>query len=254
MKNILLIQEKFMVALILSLISFNLGHAQSETVKLSRFSEVTISPYIEVIFKQAHEESVVIENSQVAREKINIENDGKELHIFLEDAKIIGKEKEIEVNGHEMKRPIYKGAEVRITVNYKDLDEVEIRSEERIQFKDPITSAIFNLDIYGSPKVYFENITAEEFKVALYGESYLEVKGGKVGFQRYRCYGSSEVNTLDLESNETQIAAYGSNHVVVNVLEELKVTAFGEASIEYKGDAKLKNGLKIGETVIHKID
>ncbi|MDT0644539.1 head GIN domain-containing protein [Zunongwangia sp. F363] len=253
MKNKFLVAKQSLIALMICVFSFNFSNAQSETVKVYHFSEVTISPYIEAVFKQSNEESVVIENSKVAREKINIEIDGKELHIYLEDARIVGKEKEVHVNGHEVDKPIYKGTEVRITVNYKELDGVEIRSEERIQFKDPIKTVDFALDIYGSPKVYFESITAEEFKVALYGESYLKVKGGKVDFQRYRCYGSSEVNTLDLESDKTKIAAYGSNHVVINVSEELKVSAFGESNIEYKGDARLKNGLKIGETVIHKI-
>ena len=131
---------------------------------------------------------------------------------------------------------------------------MEIRSEEVINFEDAISVEEFNLDIYGSPKVYFESITAEDFKVAVYGESYLEVKAGNVDFQRYRCYGKSEVSAVDLQSSETKIAAYGNNHIVVNVSEKLKVSAFGEARIQYKGDAKVNSGLKIGETVIQKID
>ncbi len=254
MKKSVLIQNKPLIALIISILSFSFSKAQSETVKVPGFSEVTISPYIEVVFKQSEEESVVIENSKVDRDKINIENDGKELHIYLEGARIISKEEEVMVNGRERDRSIYNGTEVRITVNYKNLEEVEIRSEERINFEDPVKTKEFDLDIYGSPKVYFESITAEEFKVALYGESYLEVKGGNVDFQRYRTYGKSEVNTIDLLSSETKIAAYGNNHIVVNVSEKLKVSAFGEAKIQYKGNAKVNSGLKIGETIIQKID
>ena len=254
MKESILTQNKMLITLIVALLSFGLSNAQSETVEVSSFSEVTISPYIKVDFKQADTESIIIQNSRVDREKINIEVDGKELHIYLEDAKIVSKEEEVEVNGREIDRSIYSGTEVRITVNYKKLEAVEIRSEEVINFEDAIIVEEFNLDIYGSPKVYFESITAEDFKVAVYGESYLEVKAGNVEFQRYRCYGKSEVSAVDLQSSETKIAAYGNNYIVVNVSEKLKVSAFGEARIQYKGDAKVNSGLKIGETVIQKID
>ncbi|SDS75305.1 Putative auto-transporter adhesin, head GIN domain [Gillisia sp. Hel1_33_143] len=253
MKKSIFNQNKMLITLIISLLSFGISNAQSETVDVSNFSEVTISPYIEVIFKQADNESVIIENSKVDREKIHIEVDGKELHIYLEDAKIVSKEEEVKVNGREMDRSIYNGTEVRITVNYKNLEAVEIRSEEVINFENAISVEDFDLDIYGSPKVYFESISAEDLKIALYGESYLEIKAGKVDFQRYRCYGKSEVNAVELLSSETKIAAYGNNHIVVNVSDKLKVSAFGEARIQYKGDAKVKSGLKIGETVVQKI-
>jgi hypothetical protein len=254
MKKSILISSKLLIALVISVFTLNLCNAQSETVEVSNFSEVKISPYIEVVFKESDKESVVIEYSRVDRNKINIENDGKQLHVYLEDAKIVSKEEEIEINGREMDRAIYNGTEVRITVNYKQLEEVEIRSEEEIIFENPIQAEDFDLDIYGSSKVYFENITAEDFKVAIYGESYLEVKGGDVEFQRYRCYGKSQVHAIDLLSKKTKIAAYGNNHIMVNVSEKLKVSAFGEATIQYKGNAKVKSGLKIGETVIQKID
>ncbi|WPY99856.1 MULTISPECIES: head GIN domain-containing protein [unclassified Christiangramia] len=254
MKKSILTQNKMLIPIILALLNFGLSNAQSETVEVSSFSEVTISPYIKVDFKQADTESVIIQNTKVEREKINIEVDGKELHIYLEDAKIVAKEEEVKINGREMDRSIYNGTEVHITVYYKKLEAAEIRSEEVINFEDAISVEDFDLDIYGSPKVYFESITADDFKVAIYGESYLEVKAGNVDFQRYRCYGKSEVNAIDLPSSETKIAAYGNNHIVVNVSEKLKVSAFGEARIQYKGDAKVNNGLKIGETVVQKID
>jgi len=253
MKKSIFNQNKMLITLIISLLSFGISNAQSETVEVSGFSEVTISPYIEVIFKQTDKESVIIENSKVDREKIHIEVDGKELHIYLENARIVSKEEDVKVNGREMDRSIYNGTEVRITVNYKNLEAVEIRSEEVMNFEDAIRVEDFDLDIYGSPKVYFESITAEDLKIALYGESYLEIKAGKADFQRYRCYGKSEVNAVELLSSETKIAAYGNNHIVVNVSDKLKVSAFGEARIQYKGDAKVNSGLKIGKTVVQKI-
>lgn len=254
MKKLDIIVFTKMALLFLAIFSFGFCHAQSESIEVSDFDKVIISPYIEVNFHKSDNESVVIENSKIDSEKIHIEIDKNELHIYLDDAKFVGKDEEVIVNGQKQDRPIYNGTQASITVNYKTLEDVQIRSEERFNFEDNIDSKDFSLDIYGSPKVYFESITADEFKVALYGESYLEVKGGNINFQRYRCYGESEVDAVNLLSKETKIAAYGDNHIVVNVSEELKVSAFGDAKIQYKGNAKVNSGLKIGETVVQKID
>lgn len=253
MKKSILTQNKLLIAFMISVLSFNFSNAQSESIEVSPFREVIISPYIEVVFKQSDKESVVIERSKLDREKINVEIDKKTLHIYLNDAKVVAKEEEVVIDGMERDRPIYNGTEVSIIVYYKNLEEVEIRGEEVINFKDAINTEDFDLDIYGSPKVYFESITAEELKVAIYGESYLEIKAGNIDFQRYRCYGKSQVNAINLPSKETKIAAYGNNHIVVNVSEELKVSAFGEAAIQYKGNAEVKKGLNVGETVVQPI-
>lgn len=238
----------------LGIFNFGFVNAQAENIAVLTFQKVIISPYIEVVFKQADQESVVIDRSKVDREKINIEVNRKKLHIFLDDAKVIGKNEDVKINGNKRRQDIYQGTQASITVYYKQLEKVEIRGEEQIDFKDAINIEDFDLDSYGSPKLYFESISAEEFKVALYGESYLEIKGGIVDFQRYRVYGSSEVNAMALESTETKIAAYGDNHIVVNVSEKLKVSAFGDARIQYKGNPKIANGLKIGDTSLQKID
>lgn len=254
MKKLVIHAFAKMFLLCLVIFSFEYCHAQSETIKISGFNKVIISPYIEVNFQKSATESVVIENSKIDSEKINVEIDKNTLHIYLDDAKFVGKDEEVVVNGHKQDRPLYRGKQVSITVNYKTLNDVQIRSEERISFEDDITTENFDLDIYGSTKMYFKSIFAEELKVAMYGESYLEIKGGKVRFQRYRCYGKSDVNAVALVSEETKIAAYGDNHIVVNVSDQLKVSAFGDAKIQYKGNAKVNSGLKIGDTVLQKID
>lgn len=68
MKKSILNQNKLLIAFILSVLSFNFSNAQSESIEVSPFKEMIISPYIEVVFKQSDKESVVIE-------KINVEVD-----------------------------------------------------------------------------------------------------------------------------------------------------------------------------------
>ncbi len=254
MIRIIIPKNNLLIAVLIALVNLSVCQAQSESIKVAPFDEVTISPYISVIFRQANEESVVIKNSEVDRNKIKMEVKNGELHIYLEGAKITSKEENVYVNGREIERDIYSGTQAQITINYRNLVSVEIRSEEQIIFEDEIDVKEFNLDIYGSPKVFFKSITAEEFLVAMYGESYLKIDDGIVDFQRYRCYGSSEVDAFNLQTIDTKITAYGNNHVRVYASDRIKVSAFGEANIQYKGNAKINNGFKIGETVIQKID
>jgi hypothetical protein len=47
---------------------------------------------------------------------------------------------------------------------------------------------------------------------------------------------------------------YGESNFKINVLDEIKLTAFGEAVVEYKGNPTITKGLNIGETKINKID
>jgi len=254
MKKSIFTLKKLVFLTLISVFCSSICTAQYKTITLDPFQKVVISPYIEVVFEQAAEEAVLINQSKVPKEKINIESSGDQLHIYLDDAKVVGKQEGVIINGNKRKEDVYKGTQVNITILYKYLKSVEIRGEEHIHFKDPLNAKDFDLDLYGSPKVIFKSLTAEKLKVALYGESYLEVNDGTVEFQRYRSYGDSKVNTLTLVSKDTKIAAYGSNQLMVHASEELKVSAFGDVSIQYKGNPEIKNGLKIGDVVLQNID
>ena len=54
-------------------------------------------------------------------------------------------------------------------------------------------------------------------------------------------------------SKETKITVYGDGTFQLNASESIKVTSYGEATVLYKGDAKLKKGLVIGESTIERI-
>lgn len=239
---------------ILSLLFLLFNFQENKTIKVEPFTEVIISPHIEVVFKKSNEESVIIENSKVASNKINIEVDDETLRIYLDEAKTITKTEKVNVNGHLENRPIYNGTMVTVTVNYKNIKNLSIRGEEIIKCVSPLNADDFEMEIYGESKVYLDNLEAKEFTLSTYGEAYLEIKSGNVEEQKYRCYGESEVNVTGLKSKDTKITAYGDNHIMLDASRNLKVTAFGDAVIQYKGDPKVKTGLKIGGTTIRKID
>jgi len=245
--------RKGIVLSVLLLISVVTAFGQEQKIKVKSFDKVIVSPHIAVSFVEGEEEAVFIESSDVSADKINVKVEGKTLRIYLDGARVSTKSGKVRYKGKKMKRSIYNGTKVVAKVSYKNLAHLSIRGEEEIMILSPIEQADFHLTIYGESNVYFDALTTSELTVAIYGESYLEIKEGEVGNQVYRAYGESEVNTLGLKNQRTKITAYGESNFRVNVSERLKVTCYGEAEINYEGEPDVDKGIIIGEAAIRKI-
>lgn len=230
------------------------GLSQSETVQVESFNKVIVSPHIQVIFQQGDEESVTIQSNTESRDKLNIEVNGKTLRIYLDDAKMTTKQEKVDYEEWKGKQSIYQGTVVTATVTYKDIDELSLRGDEKFWCESLIDNEKFVLTIYGNSKVSLNEVDIKNLKVTIYGESTLKLKSGKVESQKLTVYGESEVNTLDIENKSTKLIAYGEGEYKLNVTERLKVTAYGEAEIHYKGNPTLDKGVVIGEATIRAID
>jgi len=237
----------------LLLFAFKITVAQSIT-QVSHFEKVIVSPHIEVTFIEGNEEKVTIEKSTVSNDKINIKVHGKTLRIYLDNAKEVDKTEKIYEDGKEVKRPVYSGTVVTATVMYKKLEELSIRGEETIVCKSVLKGDKFRLKVYGESEVYLNDVDLAELKTTMYGESILVIKAGTVKDQKYTAYGESKVNSLGISNNTTKITVYGESNFQVNVSDEIKLSAYGDALVEYKGNPTITKGIKIGETKINKID
>jgi hypothetical protein len=102
--------------------------------------------------------------------------------------------------------------------------------------------------------VLLNKVNLGELRATIYGNSYLDIKEGSIDHQRYTVYGDSKVNSLGIENNTTQITAYGEADFRVNVSDQIKIVAFGEASLAYKGNPRLNKGLHFGEMQISRLD
>lgn len=225
-----------------------------KTVDVSTFDKVIISPYIEVTFVQGTNESVVIESSEVDEDKINVEVNGKTLRVYLDGAKNIPKNKKVYKDGYKMKRPLYKGTQVIATVTYTQVDEFSLRGEEEINFQSPIAQEKLDLKIYGESIVTFEELQIEKLHTTIYGESELKVKAGNVAENRIIAYGESKVDMMDISNKDSKLTAYGEAEFMLNTSDRIKVTAYGEAVVEYKGSPDVRKGITIGDVKIYGID
>jgi hypothetical protein len=228
--------------------------ATAQTKMVDHFSKVIVSPYIQVTFVQGDEESVTINNIKVDSDKLHIEVNNKTLRIYLEGAKEIPKEKKDYSNGYKQTRSLYDNTSVTATVTYKKLNALSLRGEETQLCKSPITTDLFTLKVYGQSTVTFNELDLENLEATLYGESTLEIKSGTVKEQKYTCYGEGKINSLAITGNTGQITAYGEADFNMNVSDQIKIVAFGEAKLHYKGNPEIVKSLHIGELHVDKMD
>lgn len=228
----------------------NFAFAQTKSFDVSGFDSVVVSPHISVTFKQGDKESVVVESITEPMEKFNLEVKNNTLSLFLKDARITTKNKKEKTEHYTRSNPIYKGTVAVLTVTYKNINDLDLRGEEKFLFESTIDTESLRLKIFGESEVVMNNVSLRSLQATLYGESNLEILRGDVGKQKITAYGETTVNTQNVESKETKLTAYGSGTFQLNVADRLKITSFGEATIVYKGNPDVDRGIVIGETSI----
>jgi hypothetical protein len=224
------------------------------TTKVNHFDKVVVSPHIQVTFVEGNEESVTIESANVSNDKINIKVKNNTLHFYLDSAKNITRNKKVVKKGYEEKRPVYTGTVVTAVVTYKKLNELSLRGDETHICKSPLTGDQFRLWIYGESNVTINEVSLDKLTATMYGESSLLVKAGTIRDQKYTAYGEGKINSLGINGRFSKLTAYGEADFKMNVSDEIKMVAFGEAKLEYKGNPKINKGLHVGEIHIDKID
>jgi len=244
-----ILKASFAVLLLLIVID---SSAQKKAV--AHFDKIIVSPYIQATFVDGSEESVTIDHIKVDQSKLHIEVSNNTLHIYLEGAKHIPKNEKEYSQEYEGRRPLYDKTTVIATITYKTLNALSIRGEEEHVCKSPIAGDKFTMRVYGESKITFEDLKLRQLYTTMYGESVLEIKSGSVKEQHYTCYGESKINALAINGRSSVVTAYGEADFKLNVSDRIKVTAFGEAKVHYKGNPEIVKGLNFGDVSLVKMD
>ncbi|MCU0405055.1 MAG: DUF2807 domain-containing protein [Chitinophagaceae bacterium] len=210
--------------------SLSSGFSQ-KSINVKHFDKAIISPFISVTFVEGSEEMVSIENCTVDHQLVNVEVNGTTLRIYLE--------------GY--------GTVLKATVTYKSLADVSIRGEEPQVFKSALKGSDFRLKVYGTSEVTINEVDLDKCHAILYGDGSLSMLNGRIDFQQYTVYGTGSINSLAIKGNSSKITSYGEADFYVNVSDQIKINAFGEASLHYTGDALVSKGIQIGEMRINKL-
>jgi len=238
----------------LMFLSISSSFAQIKTIAVDPFTKVIVSPHIEVVFQEGNKEEVILESISVSEEKFYTESSGKTLHLYLEGAKTITKNEKVENEEWEGKQPIYRGTVATVLVTYKNLEELSLRGEEKFVCKDQLKGSKFVLSLYGETEIILKDVKLEEMKSVLYGENELSFESGSIEDHRIISYGESEVEAMKVESETAKITSYGEAEFRLFVNKEIKLTAFGESELEYKGKPLIKKGIVIGDTRVRQIN
>lgn len=243
---------KSFFAILLFLLAGIAVTAQTKTVDY--FTKVIVSPYIQATFVEGTEESVTIDNIKVDESKLHIEVNNETLRIYLDGAKDFPKYEKDNSNGYDESHRLYQNKSVVVTVTYRVLTDLSLRGEETHLCKSAITATTFTLKIYGESDVTFNELNAQELETTIYGEAELNLKAGSVKDQQYTCYGEGRINSESIIGNTSRIIAYGDADLTLNVSDRIKITAYGDAKLHYKGDPEIVKGLHFGDMQIEKIN
>ena len=235
------------------MLGLNQLDAQEKEYKVASFDNVALSPHIEANFVEGDRELVIVEDSNVPLEKLNVTVEGNTLKIYLDGAKNYTKSKKVKYDDYKGRHQLYEGTQVTLTVSYKHLKKLVVKGEEKIRLESPLDQNELDLTLYGESDVLIKSAVLENLKVVMYGESYLKIEGGESAYQKYKAFGESEVNTLGMSNKSAKITAYGESEFRVSVSERLKVTSYGESEINYKGNPSIDKGVVLGENSIRKI-
>ncbi len=256
MNNIILTNYNFKIILLLiiSLLTDEAFGKEKVILLKENFNKVIVSPHIETIFVKGDVASITIKNINVPVEKFQYEIISNTLQVYLKGAKTITKNKKNEYKNFTIKKPIYKSTVARIIITYVNVDTFSLRGEEKINFLNDVNQPQCKLRVYGESEVIIDTINVGDLRIIIYGDSYLSIKEGIVERQKITAYGSTKIITNNIKCKEVKLTAYGDGNYQFNVSNKIKITSYGESTITYKGSAKLKKGIIIGDTKIIRVN
>ena len=225
--------------------------AQDNYQTLSSFEKIEIGPNISAILVQGEQEDIRYELNGIHPDELHIDVQGKKLHVYLDKARHVEKQKKVYDTGNKCTTGWYDGNVVDVYITYQMLSKVVLKGEEDLNIHGTITDDIFKMKIYGDSDVEIENLRAERLKVKMYGESTLKFHNGAIGFQKYTLYGENTIHADQVASAKVKATNYGESELNVTT-ERLKFTVFGEIDITCGPGTDVRKGLVFGEASINK--
>lgn len=210
------------------------------------FNKLIVSPYINVVLQKGIEEKVEISRRRVDESDIHVDIDGQTLRIYLEGSRLTPRN--IRENG--MSLEMYRDSEVTAYVTYKSLKKLSVRGDQRVVCESPLKGKKFKLKAFGDNQVILSGVETDFFKAAMYGDNRVEIDGGQSMKSKFLSFGDNEVNARHYEADFTKTTSFGDGEFSFNARDVIKVVAFGDADIQYRGGAYLERGLILGDSDI----
>lgn len=204
-----------LLALVLGFATLLSAQTATETRSLTAFDQVAISGGFDQVTLQAGaEEKVVLEVVGVDLDKVVTEVKDKTLSIH-------------------MKKGSYNNVKIRLTVTYRQLDEISNSGSSDIAVTSPITGEKFAYYSSGSGD-FSATLDVRQFKVNLSGSSDVKVSG-QADTQTIAISGSGDIQAGELKGQSASVAISGSGDVKLNVSGPVKTAISGSGNVDNKG-------------------
>ncbi|MEP1097013.1 MAG: DUF2807 domain-containing protein [Cyclobacteriaceae bacterium] len=220
---------------------FYVANAQLEVLEVDAFTKIVIHPYFEVELREGPTEKIEFVSSTVDMSNINVEVNGKILHLYLEDAKVAFK-KVFRDNFDP-----YDNEKVRAIITYKQMQQLTVYGDERLTVSSDVDQNKFQVKIYGEVDARFAAIRTGQLKIALYGDNELEIAEGDAPKQIFSFYGDNEMNAKRLSGSYLKFVNVGNNKLYLGEQDYIRVTAFGDATISFIGSPELDKKITLGD-------
>lgn len=126
------------------------------------------------------------------------------------------------------------GKTIKITIPFKDINEVSLAGSGDLWNEDKITATNFKVSLAGSGDIIV-NVEASSVKGSIAGSGDLTVKGTTNDLEA-KVAGSGDFHGFGLEANNTIVSVAGSGDAEVVSKKSLKARVAGSGDIEYKGN------------------
>jgi len=194
------------------------GNVIKETRKASNFNAIDIGGAFEIELIKSNEEKVIIETDDNIMPYIKVEVSGGELEVE---------------NTEDINNP----TELKITIYYKNLQEIDLSGAASLFSADVIESRDLELDCSGASEITLK-LKVDFLELDCSGASKLELEG-KVNKAEMDLSGASVVRAYGLEVMTLDLEASGASVVKVLAIDKISINASGASSVRYKGSPSI---------------
>lgn len=205
------------------------GNVIKETRQLDSFHSIDVGGAFEIELIKSNEEKIIIETDDNIMPYIKTRVSGGELDID---------------NTEDINNP----TELKLTIYYKSLDELDISGAASLYSSDVIKASSFDMDCSGASEITLK-LDVGSLNGDFSGASKMELQG-KAGSADLDLSGASVLRAYGLEIGNLNLDASGAAVVKVLVIEKLSIEASGASSVRYKGEPRIDlNGISGASSV-----
>jgi hypothetical protein len=218
--------------------------SQDISKALPDFDRIVAGPYIELTLNQGEHETIGVTAENVSLDDVIIKVKHGTLKIYLEDWH---KHEIIKKDSKKFKADQYRNSRVYATVTFDQIKTLVAMGEENIRSDSNIENDKFRLRIYGEAKVYLKGLEARKLKTKLFGENEVTIQSGEIVNHKSRLFGENDLDLINVHSQKAKCTSFGENEFAASSEKKFRVISFGESEFNQHGSAKIHKTIVLGE-------